>query len=51
MVQGSGLKTKKTNLRDSIDTIEELIAGKKDYDLKDSSDNFRLKFNRELTKK
>ena len=30
---------------------EELLAGEEDFDLKDPSDNYRLKFNRELTRK
>ena len=30
---------------------EEFLVGKKDYDMKDKSDIYRLKFNRELTKK
>ena len=34
----------------SIDK-EELIAGTHDFDIADPSDNFRLKFNKELTKK
>ena len=31
--------------------VEEILAGEKDYDLKNDSDVYRLKFNRELTKK
>ena len=30
---------------------EELLAGEEDFDLTDPSDNYRLKFNRELTRK
>lgn len=33
------------------EAVEEFIAGKKDYDLQDKSDKFRLKFTRDLNKK
>ena len=35
----------------NTDAIEELLVGKMSYDLEDESDRYRLKFNRELTKK
>ena len=52
MVKGTGIKTENRGLdNEATDDIEELIEGKKDYDLEDKSDNYRLKFNRELTRK
>ena len=54
MIKGTGIRTSHQNVplnNEATDDIEELIEGKKDYDLEDKSDNFRLKFNRELTRK
>ena len=31
--------------------VEELLAGKENYDLKDSSDNFRLLYNKQMSRK
>ena len=33
------------------DVVEEFIAGKRNFDIQDPSDNFRLKFTQDLTKK
>lgn len=54
MVKGTGIRTSQQSAKldnEATEDIEELIEGKKDYDLEDASDNFRLKFNRELTRK
>ena len=54
-ITGSGIDTsavqKKGMLKQESTIVEELIAGKADYDLKDPSDIYRLKFNRDLTRK
>ena len=53
-ITGSAIDTsdapKQIGKQESV-IIEEIIAGKKDFDLKNPADIFRLKFNRELTKK
>ena len=48
--QGASDATPLLRQQSSIDK-EELLAGKADFDIKDPSDNNRLKYNKELTKK
>ena len=50
-LKATSLPVKKSPKAQASIEIEELIAGTEDFDLADPADNYRLKFNRELTKK
>ena len=52
-IMGKGIETSGKNQLavSSVDVVEEFIAGKRNYDIQDPSDNFRLRFTKDLKDK